>query len=275
MDAPPEGDGEAPGQGRGDANNDDNVDESASEGFLPRLCGFHAWGHLSAAAGAQDFFSISPSRALPSNSENLMLPLQNTRTAAQRPLDQPREISLSICDRPSDLKVETQIQDDSGVCSGAPCQDLALPGPDAFGSPPAIARNPQSPTPSSNMRCFALLLGSWAKKLARTDNGLELRADQIAVERCAVHQLDFQQRQVSAHVNQLACQSEAFQRSASMDSCLLWRALQTKAAFRGSVLSTEADAVLQALVKAGVAGNEGDKRALGRSFELSIHSANY
>ncbi|CAE7394069.1 unnamed protein product [Symbiodinium pilosum] len=69
--------------------------ERSSDEHLRNMLGFHAWAHLTSAAGPEDFFSLTPSQALPVNTESLMLPLQNAVISGHR--EASRKLPLSLC----------------------------------------------------------------------------------------------------------------------------------------------------------------------------------
>ena len=235
--------------------------EQASDEQLQRMLGFHAWAHLVSAAGPQDFFSITPSQALPVKADSLMLPLEDVVVPGQRQAN--RQFPLSLCNGPRGVTVEMDFADDDGVPQS--CSDLAvmhLPGQDSHapGAPPAGMSRPVM---------FRVVSGTVGqKKLARTDEGLQLTGEHIAVERCAFHELDYQKREVSVITSDGASQAELFQRPASFQTCLHWRVQCTKAGLRGSLISPEAECVLEKILQAQGSG-------MLDPFELSMHSEDY
>ena len=190
--------------------------ERSSDEHLRNMLGFHAWAHLTSAAGPEDFFSLTPSQALPVNTESLMLPLQNAVISGHRKAS--RKLPLSLCDGPSGVVVEMDFGDDSGVASNPTGLELAvaLPGEESINPRPESSASNASSCPHTRPVIFRVVSGTVGhKKLARTDSALELSGNHIAVERCAVHELDFPGRKVSVHVSQGDCQSQLLQRPAS------------------------------------------------------------
>ena len=149
--------------------------ERSSDEHLRNMLGFHAWAHLTSAAGPEDFFSLTPSQALPVNTESLMLPLQNAVISGHR--EASRKLPLSLCDGPSGVVVEMDFGDDSGVPSNPTGLELAvaLPGEESVNPRPESSASNASSCPHTRPVIFRVVSGTVGhKKLARTDSALEL-----------------------------------------------------------------------------------------------------
>ena len=254
---------------------------SAGQEFQRQMLQFHAWGHLSSAAGSQDFFCISSKEAAPVDASPLMLPLQDVVSAAPKI----QKLPLSLCDGPKDVCVEMFFENDDGVpmmranSAGLLAGEIVEAGaPDAAASSSAGSANipkQQAQTEKYPYVFFRVIAGAPAhKKLAHTDSGLRLRADHIAVERCDIQEVSLEQRQISVAINH-ASEPQLFQRPANLESCLLWSAERTKPAFRGHKLTPEGDVVLEAMLKAGAGAQGSSIESLQGSFELSAHAPEF
>ena len=261
------------GPQQGDASREEQQAESASSEHLQKMLGFHAWAHV-AAASSQEFFSLTPSQALPVNADQLLQPLADAVFPGHR------KLPLSLLDGPKDIVIDMDFGDDSGVPnSGSSNLALAvLPGQESANvvaeEPSSSSNSPAPPNPVAPLTrpvMFRVVSGTpGQKKLARTDNALEIGGQHIAVERCVIHELDYPNRQVSVRVSAGHCQSELLQTPASFQSCLSWQVLRSKASFIDAKLSPEEEVVLDELLKARGAGAGGENK-----FQLSVHSQNY
>ncbi|CAE7345990.1 unnamed protein product [Symbiodinium microadriaticum] len=253
-----------------------------SSGFLRSVLQYHAWEHLgSSAVGAGDFYSIPVEQALPVDSAALMLPLSDAVSGAKKHA----KIPLSLCGGPQDAFVEMNFDDDDGAPTADPpahaISDAMLVHTASQSMPSRPSESSSSSVPAETQQryvFFRVIAGKPAsKKLARTDAVLQLRTDHIAVERCAIHQIDVEQKQVSVSLNASASEPQLFQRPASLGSCLQWTAMRTKPCFRGFTISQESEAAVEAMLQAAadlvVGGQEND--ALQGSLELRVHAARY
>ena len=242
--------------------------EGCGSEHLRQMLGFHAWSHLKTAAGPQDFFSLTPDQALPVQSDMLMVPFSGAVTGGSQ---EQSKLPLSLCDGPKGVEVHMEFAEDAGVPdSPPPSLELALTLPGAEHVPLSSPSSGSKPPPSRPV-LFRIVSGApGQKKLARTDQSLEIGGDHMAVERCEVHELDYPRRQVSVYISHGACESQLLQRPASFESCLAWSVLQTKAAFRNVRISSAAQGALDEVLKARATGDSSDNEQQGR-FQLSVH----
>ena len=252
--------------------------ESCGSEHLRQMLGFHAWSHLRTGAGPRDFFSLTPDQALPVNSDMLMVPFSGAITGSGSQ-EEPSRLPLSLCDGPKGVEVQMEFADDAGVpdepndLSGLA---LALPGAsNPAEHVPLSSPSSGSKPPPSQPVLFRIVSGApGQKKLAQTDQALQIGGGHMAVERCETHELDYPRRQVSVYISHGACESELLQRPASFESCLAWTVLHTKAAFRNVRISSAAQGALDEVLKARATGDSSDNQQQGR-FQLSVHSEHY
>ena len=246
---------------------------SASAEFERQLLQQHAWGHLCSAAGPNDFYSIAAQQALPVDAQPLMLPLR----AALSSRAKCHKLPLSLCDGPQGVSVEMNFEHDEGVPDTHASPACHISDELVLQKPPTVSEDSASAAQAQEHRehpyiFFRVIAGNpGRKKLARADCGFQLRSDHVAIEKCDIHDISFEKKQVSVLIT-AASAPQLFQQPGALASCLLWTVERTKPAFRGgSKLSCEADLAVEALLKAKAGAGDG----LQASFDLSVHAPEY